>query len=275
MLIAGCGDIGLRAAALLRAAGREVTGLVRSDQSAQALRDAGIAARIVDLDREPAPLDADCVLYLAPPPSQGSTDPRLRAFLAGLRARRLVYVSTSGVYGDCQGRWIDEDEPLKPQTDRARRRADAEAALRAWDGAAVILRVPGIYGPGRLPLERLRAGLPVIRPEESPFSNRIHADDLARALLHAATRGEPGAAYNVSDGKPTTMADYFTRCARALNLPDPPQVSLEEARRVFTPGMWSFVEESKRLLTARLRSLGFVPRYPDLDAGLAATMAAR
>ena len=274
-LIVGCGDIGLRVAERLRAMRREVTGVVRSDQSAAALRAAGIAPLIVDLDTNGTLPTVPLLLYFAPPPATGETDPRLRRVLAQLPTgnTRIVYISTSGVYGDCDGRWIAEDEPLKPLSPRAHRRLDAERALAAWGGDHVILRVPGIYGPGRLPRERLQKKLPVICEAESPYTNRIHADDLAEAALHAAVRGTRGAAYNISDGHPTTMCDYFTSCARLLDLPPPPQVTLEEARRVFTPAMWSFMEESKRLCNRRmLDELGFAPCYPDLERGLPACM---
>lgn len=276
-MIVGCGDIGLRVAARLRASGREVTGVVRSDQSAAALVAAGLVSQRRDLDTEAPEADAPLVFWFAPPPGEGDGDPRLRRFLTARRgtSTRLVYISTSGVYGDCQGRWIDEDEPLQPVSARARRRLDAERALAEWGGDHVILRVPGIYGPGRLPVARLRQNLPVVRPEESPYTNRIHADDLADAALCAAARGRPGAAYNISDGHPTTMCDYFSRCAALLGLPPPPQVTMAEARRVFTPAMWSFMEESKRLSNRRMvEQLGFAPRYPDLAHGLPGCVAA-
>ena len=286
MLIAGCGDIGLRVARRLRAMGREVTAIVRSGQSAAALRQQGLRALIWDLDvAAPAPAEltaAALLFYFAPPPGLGDTDPRLRALLAGLAVppSRLVYLSTSGVYGDCGGRWIDEDAPLAPVSARAVRRLDAERAVQDYaqrsQAETVVLRVPGIYGPGRLPQERLRQNLPVIRPEESPYTNRIHADDLAGAALHAAVYGKAGAAYNISDGHPTTMCDYFTRCAALLGLPPPPQVSLVEARRVFTPAMWSFMEESKRLLNRRMiEKLRYTPLYLDLAAGLASCLDTR
>ena len=275
-LIVGCGDVGLRVAYALRALNREVTGVVRSEQSAAALCATGAGAALHDLDSEIGFItDAPLIFYFAPPPLGGNTDPRLRKFLPSLKAQqRVVYISTSGVYGDCAGRWIDENEPLKPLSERAHRRLDAERALAQWGGDHVILRVPGIYGPGRLPLERLQKNLPVIRESESPFTNRIHADDLAQAALHAAVHGKSGAAYNVSDGHPTTMCDYFTRCAALLQLPPPPQVSVEEARHVFTPAMWSFMEESKRLVTTRLRDeLHFTPRHLDLASGLLSCIA--
>lgn len=274
-LITGCGDIGLRVAQALRRAGGEVTAILRDPQKAAAARAAGANLRIEDLDRPQSAGDWPWLFWFAPPLAVGRSDTRLRNWLAAQRGRigRIVYISTSGVYGDCDGRWIDEDEPLKPQTDRAQRRADAEAALRGWsaDGGrdVVILRVPGIYGPGRLPVERLQRGLPVLRDSESPFSNRVHAHDLARAAILAAQRGRPGQAYNIADGHPTTMADYFTRCARLLGLPEPEAVGRDEAQRRFTPAMWSFIEESKRLNIDRARAdLYFVPRYPDLESGL-------
>ncbi len=277
-LIAGCGDIGLRVARRLRDAGREVTAIVRRRQNAASLTELGVALRVEDLDQPQDAGDWPLLFWFAPPSGEGDADRRLRGWLAAQHGRiaRLVYISTSAVYGDCAGRWIDEDEPLSPRSPRGRRRVDAERALQQWqtaDRAAVILRVPGIYGPGRLPLERLRQALPIVRDQESPFTNRIHADDLAEAALYAAAFGGAGRAYHVSDGHPTTMADYFVRCAQLLGLRPPPQIGLAEARRVLTPAMWSFIEESKRLRTLRLRhELGFAPRYPDLEAGLPACL---
>ncbi|MFT4046373.1 MAG: NAD-dependent epimerase/dehydratase family protein [Solimonas sp.] len=279
-LIAGCGDIGGRVAAQLRDFGREVTAIVRDRQKAEALRARGIGVREEDLD---APRDAGdwpLLFWFAPPSTRDAGDARLRGWLAAQRGRiaRIVYISTPAVYGDCGGRWISEDAPIAPRSERGRRRADAEAALQDWQaggrGDVVVLRVPGIYGPGRLPVERLRKALPVVRADESPYTNRIHADDLATAALHAAAYGRPGRAYHVSDGTPTTMADYFIGSARLLGLPEPPQVGYEEARRLLTPAMWSFMEESKRLRVDRLRDeLRFTPRYPDLRTGLPSCLA--
>lgn len=270
-LIIGCGDVGLRVAQQLRKMDRDITALVRSEPSAAALRTQGLHVVLHDLDQPKALVSqAALIFYFAPPPASGDTDPRLRRVLSSLDQNcRVVYISTSGVYGDCAGRWIDETEPLKPVSARARRRLDAERALAEWGGDHVILRVPGIYGPGRLPLERLQKNLPVVRETESPYTNRIHADDLATAALHAAAFGTRGAAYNISDGHPTTMCDYFTRCATLLGLPAPPQISLAEAQQVFTPAMWSFMEESKRLIVTRMQEeLRFRPRYADLEQGL-------
>lgn len=274
-LIVGCGDIGLRVARALRAQGSNPLCRVRSAGSADALQALGFTAQAIDLDQDLADFDAARVFWFAPPPPQGREDQRLHRWLSALapRARRIVYISTSAVYGACAGRWIDEDEPLKPQTDRGHRRLDAEHALHEHAArtrsAVMVLRVPGIYGPGRLPVERLKKSLPVVHEHEAPWSNRIHADDLASAALAAMERGIAGRAYNISDGQPTTMSDYFIRCARLLNLPEPPSVSMAQAREQLTPAMLSFLEESKRLLNRRMREeLGVVLRYPDLAAGL-------
>lgn len=277
--IVGCGDIGRRVAARLLAMRREVTAITRSPPATA--EGAGLHWQAADLDAAPPAARVPLLFWFAPPPATGTTDPRLRAWLAlaPTQPQRLVYISTSGVYGDCQGRWIDEDEPLKPVSDRARRRLDAECALQA-DAArsareVILLRVPGIYGPGRLPRERLQRGLPLLRAEDAPWTNRIHADDLADAALRAAAFGIAGRAYNVADGHPTTMTDYFLRCAALLGLPPPPQLPWAEAQRQLTPALWSFMEESKRLRTERLRDeLGFVPRYPTLAEGLPACLAA-
>ncbi|HKY89951.1 MAG TPA: SDR family oxidoreductase [Nevskiaceae bacterium] len=277
-IIVGCGDLGRRVA--LRLPAGTVRAIVRGESSAQALREAAIDARAFDLDATDVPIDAGAdVFWFAPPPETGTTDPRLRRWCAARTSapRRLVYVSTSGVYGDCAGAWIDEDAPLQPRTDRGRRRLDAERALqdlaRARGTEVVVLRVPGIYGPGRLPVERLKKGLAVVREEEAPWTNRIHVDDLATVALAAMARGRPGCAYNVSDGHPTTMTDYFVRCARLLGLPEPPRVTLEIARASFTPAMRSFLEESKRLVNRRmLDELGITLRYPSLEHGLPACL---
>lgn len=276
-LIAGCGDIGMRVARRLREAGGEVTAILRDPQKRAPLDALGVTIRIEDLDRPEDAGDWPWLFWFAPPPGDGETDSRLRAWLDAQRGHiaRIVYISTSGVYGDCGGRWIDEDETLKPVSARAKRRLDAERALEAWCRVSatehVILRVPGIYGPGRWPLRRLQSGEPVLRAADSPYSNRVHADDLAAAAVLAAHLGTDRRAYNIADGSPTTMADYFTRCARHFGLPEPPVVDRDEARRAFTPEMWSFMEESKRLCIKRAREeLGFEPRYPDLSAGLVA-----
>ena len=212
VLIVGCGHVGRRVAVLLHARGQHVTGLVRSTMSAAQLRELGIDALCLDLDDGASPMPRSGkfggLCYLAPPPSSGVQDTRMRGFLESLDKtsppRRIVYISTSAVYGDCRGDWITEEQPLQPATDRGRRRLDAERQLQAWAARHgvewVILRVPGIYGPGKLPLERLRKGLPVLREADAPYTNRIHADDLATicvvccAPLSAASAAAPNIA---------------------------------------------------------------------------------
>jgi nucleoside-diphosphate-sugar epimerase len=281
VLIIGCGYIGLKVAELCRPA--PVTGVVRSQESLSILKDQGIEARRLDLDDatgagELAAAGKD-VFYFAPPPSAGDIDPRVTAVCAAFqgdnRPARLVYISTSAVYGDCGGGWIDETAALRPGTARGRRRLDAERQWLLWGKQTrvpvVILRVPGIYGPGRLPVQRLREGLPVLRVEQSPFTNRIHADDLARVCLAAMQRGRAGEAYNVSDGHPTPMSDYFNQVADRLGLPRPPVVDRETAQRELSASMLSFLSESKRLVNSKmLEQLGITLLYPDLQRGLTA-----
>lgn len=286
VLIIGCGDVGRRVAAGERSAGETVTALVRSAHSAIRLAAPGLHVARGDLDNPETltglPTREARVYYFAPPPPSGTTDPRLRNFLATLTPEalpvRIVLISTSGVYGDCHGEWVTEDRPPRPDADRARRRLDAEQQLRAWGEAhatpVVILRVPGIYGPGRLPEKRLRAGEPVLCEEESPWSNRVHIEDLVRACLAAGERDRPGAVYNISDGHPTTMTDYFNRVADALGLKRPPPITLAQAHATLSEGMQSYLAESKRLDNRRMREeLGVVPRYPNLTLGLATCMA--
>ncbi|WP_372523266.1 SDR family oxidoreductase [Sulfuricaulis sp.] len=282
VLIIGCGDIGERVARHERSEGRAVIGLVRSEKSVRRLRAAGIQPIAADLDAPASlnnlPVKDAVVYYFAPPPDTGVTDPRMETFVSAMTPtnppRCIVLISTTGVYGDCRGEWVTEDRPPNPQADRARRRLAAETTLQAWSKTSgvsvVILRVPGIYGPGYLPEKRLRSGEPVLREDESPFSNRIHADDLARICIAAARHAHPSRLYNVSDGHPTTMTDFFYRVADVLGIPRPPAVSLEEARRRLGEGMLSYLAESKRIDNRRMREeLGVKLLYPDLAAGLA------
>jgi nucleoside-diphosphate-sugar epimerase len=279
--IVGCGQLGRALAHLYQAEGATVCGLVRSENSAHLLEDEGIQAVQGDLadmaSLSPLPLKGAHVFYLAPPPREGETDPLLRRFLALMEPdtlpQKLVLISTTAVYGDCEGEWITEERPPRPQTARGKRRLDAEQAAQAWSTdtgvPVVILRVGGIYGPGRLPLARLKQGLPILKESESPYTNRIHEADLARICLAADRLGSAGAVYNVSDGRPSTMSHYFKAVAEACGLPQPPEVSLQEAKTVMSAGMLSYLEESRRLdNTKLLQGLGITLRYPDLTAGL-------
>ncbi|KPK11488.1 MAG: hypothetical protein AMJ68_05525 [Acidithiobacillales bacterium SG8_45] len=287
IVLAGCGYVGKRVAARELARGNTLLALVRSEESRQALVDTGINAIALDLgaptDLDTLPVADSGLYYFAPPPSTGTTDTRLRAFLDHTSPDRLpsrvVYISTTGVYGDCHGEWVKENRQPTPIADRAKRRWDAEQALHDWSaqtGVPVcILRVPGIYGPGKVPTRRIEQGTPVLAESESPWSNRVHVDDLVRACVAAMDHGRPGRVYNISDGNPSTMTDYFNQIADAMGLPRPRQISLEEAKQMFSRELISYLTESKRLDNGLMRSeLGVVPEYPTLDIGLKAALAA-
>ena len=285
-LVAGCGYTGTRLARGLLSRG-PVVGLTRTEASAEELDAQGIDAVVWDLDSAEAPLPRgfgtpSVLFYLVPPPATGVTDPRLKRLLARLPAppARIVYVSTTGVYGDTGGALVNEDSPLNPSSDRARRRVDAERALTQWcerQGVGwTVVRTPGIYGPGRLPIERLKRGEPMIRHSEAGFSSRIHVDDLVAALLLAGSA--PRAVervYNVTDGNATSMTEYFERVALLTGLPPPVLVTRAEAEQAVSPGLWSYLAESRRIDSSRIREeLGFAPRFKDLRLGILSSLPA-
>ncbi|MGQ9724716.1 MAG: NAD-dependent epimerase/dehydratase family protein [Tepidimonas sp.] len=286
VLIVGCGDIGVRSAR--RLVGRvRLLALTSSPQRVGELRALGITPLVGDLD-QPCTLRrlsglADRVLHLAPPPSEGSSDgrcdPRSRALAAALARRRtpvaLVYGSTSGVYGDCGGDWVDETRTPAPLTPRAWRRLDAERQWRWWGrrtGARVsLLRIPGIYAHDRAggPAQRLRQGTPALRPEDDIYTNHIHADDLARACVRALWLGRPQRAVNVCDNTDLKMGDYFDLAADLLGLPRPRRIAREDAERQLPPMLLSFMNESRRLINTRMRrELRLQLRYATVREGL-------
>lgn len=282
LLIIGCGDVGLRVLRLLRGRWR-VFALTSSPARAAELRAAGAVPLVGNLD-EPATLTrlaglADRVLHLAPPALAGRTDERTRHLLAALARcapEVLVYASTTGVYGDCGGAFIDETRPLAPTTDRAQRRVHAEAQLRAFgvrhDTRVTLLRIPGIYARDRAgghPRERLARGTPVLRREDDVYTNHIHADDLARACLLALLRGAPQRAVNVCDDSQLLMGDYFDLAADLAGLPRPQRITRAEAAERMSPMQLSFWSESRRLLNHRLKAeLRLALRYPTPREGL-------
>ena len=282
VLLIGSGDIALRAASLLRGRAR-VYGVTRRPDDVPKLRAQGIVFIVADLDDFAAlrrlPTAPFAVLHCAPPPSDGRDDPRTRRLLAALaRAQiipqRLVYISTSGVYGDCAGARVPETRARRAQTPRARRRVAAEDRLRAWAARRgvrmTILRAPGIYAETRLPLDRIRQGTPVLAPEDDVFTNHIHADDLARAAVAAIFRGLPNRAYNVSDDAEMKMGGWFDAVADAFHLPRPPRVTWDEAEQRIAPLLLSFMSESRRLVNARMkRELRVRLAYPTPHALLA------
>jgi nucleoside-diphosphate-sugar epimerase len=288
-LIVGCGYVGARLARQ-QAAQRPTLAVVRSGPSESNLQAAGIHTMRVDFDKasEPALQESlaaaaagSAIVYLVPPPDRGATDPRLEAFLAQLGDALpavVVYVSTTGVYGDTGGAEVDETAALAPGTDRARRRVAAESTVTAWCTArgvrCVILRAPGIYGPHRLPLERLQRGEPALRLEDCGPGNRIHVDDLVACIVavigNAAARGP----YNVVDGDHSSTTACLQETAAAAGLPAPRLVGLEEARNLIAPGMLAFLAESRRVSNRRmLDELGLQLTYPNMQTGIRASIA--
>ena len=283
ILIIGSGDVGRRL--IPRLVGRyQLYVLVRSEVRADEWRRLGVMPVRGDLD-QPRSLSrlaglADFVIHLAPPPNSGNRDSRTRHLLAALGRgkslpRRLVYVSTTGVYGDCAGGWVDETTPLNPESARAVRRVDAESSIRRWgrkNGVSTsILRAPGIYAADRLPLERLQKGLPALLPEEDVFTNHIHAEDLAAACVSALRFGGAGRAWNVVDDSDLTMGAYFDLVAEAFALPAPPRLSKEALQQAVSPVQWSFMRESRRIANGRLKKeLKFRFAFPSVIEGIAA-----
>ena len=283
LLIVGCGDVGQRVLRLLHPRWR-VIALTSSPERVAPLRSAGAVPLVGNLDA-PETLWrlgrlADAVLHLAPPPGQGATDPRTQALLRvlarGGRVMRLVYGSTTGVYGDAGGAVVPETRPVAPVNERARRRVDAEARVR-WHGrrfgvVSSVLRIPGIYAgdrPGGGPRERLQRGTPVLRPEDDVYTNHIHADDLARACVAALVRGRPGRIVHVSDDSRLKMGDYFDLAADLFGLPRPPRISREQAEATLGPMQMSFLRESRQIDNTRLKTeLRVKLRYPTPHEGL-------
>jgi nucleoside-diphosphate-sugar epimerase len=265
LLVVGFGDIARRAAPLFAARYELIRGS-RGDG--------------FDLDSPQTlnPGRVDAVLHLAPPPGNGDEDTRTANLLAALETRRIlparvVYVSTSGVYGDCGGALVDEARPIAPQTPRARRRADAERRLASWCGARgvalIVLRVPGIYANDRLPLARLRAATPVLRAEDDVYTNHIHADDLAAIAARALEDDAPQGVYNAADDSAIRMADWLDLVADRHALPRAPRLPREELRAQVSAELYSFMSESRRLDNRRLKQvLGVRLTYPTVYEGL-------
>ncbi|MDP2827711.1 MAG: SDR family oxidoreductase [Sulfuricellaceae bacterium] len=302
ILIIGFGDIGSRVAEKL-ASRCHLYALVRSEATAVRARQLGAIPVMGDLD-DPVSLRrlrglADMVLHFAPPLRQGTRDRRTRHLVATLNSgkilpQRLIYISTTGVYGDCQGEVVRETRPCRPTTARAVRRADAESVLRRWGahrGVQVsILRVPGIYAPngharfplpspppagegdagslrefhvGRLPVERLEKRVPALCAEDDAHTNHIHADDLVRIIVAAMFHGRAGRVYNAADDTPMKMANYFDLVADYLHLERPRRISWAEAQKEISPGMLSYMNESRRISNTRIKQeLGVRLRYP-------------
>lgn len=297
LLIIGCGDVGLRLIPLAVARYRvyaRIYALTRDASQCAALRALGVTPMIGDLDK-PQTLSsiagiAHDVVHLAPPPAAGVTDTRTAHLIAALMNRQraknnrgsvpqhFVYISTSGVYGDCGGALVGEARPLCPGNARARRRVDAERQLarvaKQRGMFLIILRVPGIYAADRLPLDRLKAGTPAIVAAEDSYTNHIHAADLAamtvRAMHHALRRRPPRVrVYNANDDSDMKMGDYFDLVAQAFGLPAPPRLPRAAIAGAVSPMLLSFMRESRRLDNARQkRELRLAFQFPTVADGL-------
>ena len=284
LLIIGCGDVGQRVVRVQRHV--QVVALTSSPARVAALRAQGVTPVVGNLDA-PASLQrlagwATRVLHLAPPPLQGSTDPRTvalsRMWMRRSAPRSVAYGSTSGVYGDCAGAWVAESRAVNPITPRAKRRVDAEARVRhvgRLRSSAVrvsVLRIPGIYAPDReggTPRERLLRGTPVLAREDDVFTNHIHADDLARACQLALWRGQSQRTYNVNDDSQLLMGDYFDMAAGLYGLAQPPRISRAQAQTELPAMQLSFMSESRRMVNTRMkRELRLQLRYADVQDGL-------
>jgi len=288
LLIVGSGDVALRTAPLFKNNYR-IFGLYRNANSVNTLRAHGIIPIYGDLDL-PQTLKrisgiAQLVIHLAPPPSKGSRDNRTTYLLSALSRQsknaakilpqRLIYISTTGVYGDCHGALIDETRAVNPINDRAVRRVDAEKKIRAWGRrsrvAVSVLRVPGIYAADRLPLTRLQQSLPALIENEDSYSNHIHADDLAQIIYAAVQYGKPSRIYHACDDSNLKMGAYFDLVADHFGYSHPPRVTREEARKHISPGMMSFMRESRRIENMRLKKELYVNLlYPTVEAGVIA-----
>jgi len=282
-LLMGCGYVGARLARRLVERG-PVLALVRTLASAEALFAGGIPAGVLDLDTRAQgvamdlPSGLQSVVYLAPPSGTGVEELRLARFLELLGEARpmvLLYLSTTGVYGDTGGAPVDEASPVAPREERSRQRLDAERRVAQWGAERgvrpVVFRVPAIYGPHRLPLDRLRRGEPVLRSGDSGPGNRIQVDDLVDACLAALERPVSGV-FNVTDGHPESMAAFTARVAELASLPAPPQVDWAEAQRVLSPGLLAFLQESRLVRTRWTQDLGWTPRFGNPADGIRASL---
>ncbi len=285
LLIIGCGDVGMRVLRLLSERW-QVLALTSSPARVPELRAAGARPLIGNLDHAASLVRfagvADAVLHLAPPPASGAKDSRTQNLLRALARRappsRIVYASTTGVYGDCAGARFDETRLTAPGTDRARRRVDAERRVRRFacefGVSATILRIPGIYASDRIgghPRDRLLRGSSVLRAEDDVYTNHIHADDLARACALALTRSLNQRVIHVCDDSELLMGDYFDLAADLCGLSRPQRVDREQAGQLMSAMQLSFMSESRRLINTRLKvELGLRLRYPNAAEGLLA-----
>jgi nucleoside-diphosphate-sugar epimerase len=292
--IIGCGSLGKKLIPLLlsrlQTKVSNIYALVKTKESQKDCCKSGVQSFAFDLDKEnqslPEGFMSNCsvLYYFAPPPGSGNKDSRVRSFINLLakdypeqaslkKVKKIILISTTGVYGHCSGEWVNEKTALNPQVDRAKRRVDAEQQFHhfclKYQIPLITLRVSGIYGPGKLPLKRIKEKTPMVRQEDSPFSNRIHVDDLLEIFLKAGFSEKIEGIFNCSDGHPSTMYDYFKQVAQVHHLPIPPVINIQQAKKQLSAGMLSYMAESRRINNSKLLSVfNLVLKYPDLESGL-------
>lgn len=283
-VIFGCGDVGRRVARYLINIGlkaEDIHAYVNSVASAELCAEQNVLAQRVDLDdlqRNIELCNGRELYYTVAPQKQGTRDERSRSLLESwqvmnIKPVKVVLISTTGVYGDCDGAWIDEQAQPNPQTDRGKRRLDSEQVWLAWGKQnrvpVVTLRVPGIYSYSRLPRERLQKKIPVVNPAECGYTNRIHADDLAQVCVKAMRHGEAGQVFNATDGTPGKISEYLQLAAKVLGLSVLPEISMEQAKQELSAGMLSYLRESRRISNEKVLSLLNVELiYPDYRDGI-------
>lgn len=286
LYIVGCGDVGIRVAELAADENIEVYALSRGNKITHNRVIKGVNYKICDLDNPDTlsgtNFERSAVLYSAPPPGGGITDTRVSNFLKaiqqGCEPAKIIYISTTSVYGECGDEMVTEEIPVNPSNHTARRRCDAENSFRSWGKErsvpVIILRVAGIYGPGRIPIQRILSNEPLLDEKEVGYTNRIHADDLASVCLAAVEKGEAGDVFNVCDGEISKMTDYFNAITDLMGHERLPQVPLEDARRVMSPLMFSYMTESRIVSNRKMiEKLGIKLKYPTMLDGLKATLA--
>ncbi|MEM7280140.1 MAG: NAD-dependent epimerase/dehydratase family protein [Pseudomonadota bacterium] len=291
LLVVGCGYTGLKVIQRVWSVDprKDISALVRRSSRVQELTKHHIPTLAWDLDRPTTQetknslnnlMSGGVVLYSTPPPREGDSDTRMRRFLASIHEpiNRFIYLSTTGVYGDCRGAWIDEAQPVNPQNPRSVRRVDAERQVQQWceqnNVTWTFLRIAGIYGPGRLPMRQAKTGDTVLKANEAPYGNHIHIDDLVRCctvLIQGDT--DVNQVINVSDGEPRRSGDLRRVVAKAADLPPPMEIGIDQAHQTFSEMRLSFAAESRRINNQRLRDLlGGVLLYPNLEIGVAKSL---
>ena len=283
-VILGCGEVGRRIAKQLISRGisnDSIVGFVNSEASATKAQELGISCQLIDADNLMHDLN-EChkanIYYTIAPQKSGDVDLRSAAIISSLKhnsvcPNKIVLISTTGLYGDCNGQWVTEDSPVRPQTGRGQRRLSAEKQWLEWGAKAdveiVILRVPGIYARSRLPKKRLESATPVVMASECGFTNRVHADDLANMCVIAMQKAPHGEIYNASDGVPGKIAEYLQAAAASLGLAPLPEISMSRAHAELSPGMLSYLNESRKISNRKiLNDLNIELIYPDYKIGI-------